>query len=88
MRSSVVAAIAGVVLVLGMATPAEATAKPPVYKNCTAMHKKYKGGIAKKGAKDKRRGGGHARYKPYVNTAYYTANKKSDADKDGIACEQ
>lgn len=88
MRSSVVAAIAGVVLVLGMAAPAEATAKPPVYKNCTAMHKKYNGGIAKKGAKDKRRGGGHARYKPYVNTADYTANKKSDADKDGIACEQ
>jgi hypothetical protein len=74
-------------LVLMPAISADA-ARVPVYKNCTAVHQKYKGGIAKNGAKDKRRGGGHAKYKPYVNTALYLANKKMDADKDGIACEQ
>ncbi|MGI8880938.1 MAG: excalibur calcium-binding domain-containing protein [Jatrophihabitans sp.] len=88
MRSSLATAAVAVVLLLGLAAPAQATAKAPVYKNCTAMHKKYKGGIAKKGAKDKRPGGGHAKYKPYVNTSFYNANKKSDRDKDGIACEQ
>ncbi|MDX6255959.1 MAG: hypothetical protein QOJ11_2293 [Frankiales bacterium] len=58
------------------------------YANCTAVHAHYKGGIAKVGAKDKRKSGGHARYKPYVSTALYTANKKMDRDRDGIACEQ
>lgn len=69
-----------------MATgPAEA-APAKEFKNCTAMHAVYKGGVAKSGAKDKRKSG-KAKYKPYVNTALYNANKKSDADKDGVACE-
>lgn len=71
---------------------ADAAAAPPRFANCTAMHSYrngvYKGGIAKPGAKDKRKGGGHAKYKPYVNAAYYQANVKMDADHDGIACEQ
>lgn len=72
---------------LVLAPSAGATAKPTVFKNCTAMHKKYKGGVAKPGAKDKRKSG-HAKYKPYVSAALYKANKKSDRDGDGIACEQ
>ncbi|MET0692550.1 MAG: excalibur calcium-binding domain-containing protein [Propionibacteriaceae bacterium] len=67
------------------ATPAEAAAK--TFKNCTEMHKTYKGGVAKPGAKDKRPNGGHAKYSPKVSKALYNANKKSDRDKDGIACE-
>ena len=70
------------------AVPASALTPTIVtYKNCTAMHSKYKGGVARAGAHDKR-ASGHARYKPYVNTSLYNANKKSDRDKDGIACEQ
>jgi hypothetical protein len=63
--------------------PASAATRYPTYKNCTEMHKRYKGGVARTGARDPR-----ARYKPYVNTDLYNANKKSDRDKDGIACEQ
>ncbi|MCU1659860.1 MAG: hypothetical protein JWO57_4516 [Pseudonocardiales bacterium] len=79
------------VLALGSVVPASAAARPPHFANCTAMHKastKYRGGIARVGAHDKRPNGGHARYKPYVNTAYYNANIKMDRDHDGIACEQ
>jgi hypothetical protein len=64
---------------------AEAAAK--TFKNCTVMHAVYKGGVARSGAKDKRANGGTAKYKPFVSTALYNANKKSDRDKDGVACE-
>lgn len=81
---------AAVVLSLSLLA-ASATVVPAqaatTYKNCTAMHKKYQGGVARKGAHDKR-ASGHAKYKPHVSTALYNANKKSDRDKDGIACEQ
>jgi hypothetical protein len=52
------------------------------------MHHTYKGGVARKGAHDRRRSGGHARYEPYVSTALYKANSGMDRDRDGIACEQ
>ncbi|MBH0156659.1 excalibur calcium-binding domain-containing protein [Fictibacillus sp. 5RED26] len=32
--------------------------------------------------------GGKTKYKPYVSKAIYEANKKSDRDKDLIACER
>jgi len=67
---------------------ASAAAKPPTFGNCTQMHARYKGGIARTGTRDKRANGGKARYKPYINTAYYNANKTMDRDHDGIACEQ
>jgi hypothetical protein len=52
------------------------------------MHKTYKGGVAKRGAHDHRRSGGHARYAPHVSNALYNANSKMDRDGDKIACEQ
>ncbi|RUR03311.1 excalibur calcium-binding domain-containing protein [Labedella endophytica] len=61
-------------------------AKP--FANCTALNKKYPHGVGKKGAKDKVSG----KTKPVTNftvsTALYNENKKSDRDKDGIACEK
>ncbi|MDQ2838509.1 MAG: excalibur calcium-binding domain-containing protein [Actinomycetota bacterium] len=85
-----IAVTALTLLAVGLVMPAsaQAAAKPRVFKNCTEMHKVYKGGVARSGARDVRRSGGHAKYKPVVNTALYNANKKSDADHDGIACEQ
>ena len=61
--------------------------KYPTYANCTELNKVYKGGVSRKGAVDKR-ASGTAKYKPYVNDDLYFANKKSDRDSDGIACEQ
>jgi hypothetical protein len=70
---------------------APATAAPPAaqdYANYDAMHADYQGGVAKPGAVDRRRNGGSARYAPYVSQALYDANRESDADDDGVACEQ
>jgi uncharacterized membrane protein len=73
---------------LGVAAgPAEAAAK--TYKNCTALNKVYKHGVARKGAKDKVRGSTKPVTTFTVNTAVYNANKKKlDRDKDGVACEK
>lgn len=60
-------------------------AKAVVYKNCTELNKKYKGGVARRGAKNK---GGKTKFKPFVSNALYEANKSKDRDKDGIACEK
>ncbi|AWB92711.1 excalibur calcium-binding domain-containing protein [Aeromicrobium chenweiae] len=70
--------------VLAVTSPAEAANKE--YKNCKALNKAYKHGVGKPGAKDKTSG------KPVTNfkrsSAIYKKNKKSDRDKDGIACEK
>ncbi|ATH93754.1 hypothetical protein ACH95_11200 [Bacillus glycinifermentans] len=65
---------------------AEAKTKVKTYKNCKALNKVYKGGVARsKSVKNK---GGKTKYKPYVSKALYDANKKLDRDKDKIACER
>ncbi|MPQ23637.1 excalibur calcium-binding domain-containing protein [Bacillus paralicheniformis] len=65
---------------------AEAKTKVKTYKNCKALNKDYKGGVARsKSVKNK---GGKTKYKPYVSKALYDANKKLDRDKDKIACER
>ena len=89
-----------VVALAALLAPATATAATTAYdssahhssahhfKNCTDMHKTYKGGVARRGAHDHRTGGGHARYAPHVSTALYKANSGMDRDHDGIACKQ
>ncbi|WHY66723.1 excalibur calcium-binding domain-containing protein [Neobacillus sp. SuZ13] len=65
---------------------AEAKVKIKTYKNCTALNKDFKGGVART-SKVKNKGG-KTKYKPYVSKALYDKNKKSDRDKDLIACER
>lgn len=69
--------------------PASATAKAgaavKVFKNCTELNKVYPGGVALPGAVN---AGGATKKEPKYNKALYNANKKSDRDKDGIACEK
>lgn len=55
------------------------------FKNCTELNKKYPGGIALPGAVNQ---GGMMKLTPTYNKKIYEANKKSDRDKDGIACEK
>lgn len=62
---------------------AQAAAK--VFKNCTELNKVYPGGVALPGAVN---AGGMTKMTPKFNKALYEANKKSDRDKDGIACEK
>lgn len=52
------------------------------------MQLAHKGGVARPRAVDVRKGGGKAKYAPVINLALYNANKKSDRDLDGIACER
>ncbi|QDY44855.1 Excalibur calcium-binding domain-containing protein [Planococcus glaciei] len=67
--------------------PADAAGtKAKTYKNCTEINKVYAGGIARS-SKVKNKGG-KTKYKPFVSQALYDANKKSDRDKDLIACER
>ena len=63
--------------------PANAAAK--VFKNCTELNKVYPGGVALPGAVNS---GGATKKEPKYDKALYNANKKSDRDKDGIACEK
>ena len=56
------------------------------FANCKELNKVYKGGVARSASiKNK---GGKTKYKPFVSQAIYDANKKSDRDKDFIACER
>ncbi|TDK62150.1 excalibur calcium-binding domain-containing protein [Bacillus salipaludis] len=65
---------------------AEAKSKIVTFKNCKAMNKVYKGGVARS-SKVKNKGG-KTHYKPFVSKALYDANKSRDRDKDLIACER
>ncbi|WP_156337126.1 excalibur calcium-binding domain-containing protein [Paenibacillus dakarensis] len=56
------------------------------YKNCTELNRDYKGGVARSASVKNK--GGKTKYKPFVSKALYDANKKSDRDKDFIACEK
>lgn len=75
---------------IGAIPAAEAAAgKPRVFANCTQLNKVYPHGVGRSGARDK---GTSKSFRPVTNfkrnTAVYNANKKSDRDKDGIACEK
>ncbi|GAA3551694.1 hypothetical protein GCM10022197_03300 [Microlunatus spumicola] len=54
------------------------------YKNCAALNKVYEHGVGTSAAVDK--GGSVTDFT--IDSATYKKNKKSDRDKDGIACEQ
>ena len=56
-----------------------------VFKNCAELNKVYPGGVALPGAVNS---GGVTKKEPKYDKALYTANKKSDRDGDGIACEK
>lgn len=77
----------GLVLAFSFGAPESAEAKTTkTYKNCTELNKDYKGGVSKSSSVKNK--GGKTKYKPYVSKALYEANKKSDRDKDLIACER
>ena len=75
-----------VALIFGLSIPiSPANAATKVFKNCTELNKVYPGGVALPGAIN---AGGETKKEPKYDKALYTANKKSDRDKDGIACEK
>ena len=79
----IVASSVALLAPISVAGPADAAAH---FANCTAMHHKYKHGVARSAAAASyqvRKGYG----RPAVNAAIYRANSGSDRDKDGTACE-
>jgi hypothetical protein len=82
MRTKLSIAFVATTLLL-TSTPAQAAAK--VFKNCTELNKVYPGGVALLGAVN---AGGMTKLTPKFDKKLYDANKKSDRDKDGIACEK
>lgn len=90
-RIAVAALLAGGALVPATA-PASTAATIPHYKNCAALTKAYPHGVkASSKAVDRYRASGKVKSRASratVNAKVYAANKKLDADKDGIACER
>ena len=73
-------------LILGLSLSGNsANAAARVFKNCTEMNKVFPGGVAKVGAVNQ---GGATKNEPKYDNSLYVANKKSDRDGDGIACEK
>ena len=58
------------------------------FKNCSAMQKTYKGGVAKNKAAQQKAIADGVEYPPTVNAKIYAANASRDRDKDGVACER
>ena len=83
MKRILLSLFSSVYLIFSVSLPANATVK--VFKNCTELNKVYPGGVALPGAIN---AGGVTKKQPKYNQALYTANKKSDRDGDGIACEK
>jgi hypothetical protein len=77
--------IATVCLGLVIAFPSHSNGAAKKFKNCTELNKVYPGGVALPGAVN---AGGATKKVPKYDKALYTANKKSDRDGDGIACEK
>jgi hypothetical protein len=71
-------------LIFSLSTETDAAAK--VYSNCKELNREYPGGVAQSASVKNK--GGKTKYKPFVSKELYEANKKSDRDKDLIACER
>jgi hypothetical protein len=76
---------AGICIGLAIAMMPQSQAAAKVFKNCTELNKVYPGGVALPGAVN---AGGATKLTPKYDKKLYAANKKSDRDKDGIACEK
>ena len=72
-------------LALTTSFTSQSNAAAKKFKNCTELNKVYPGGVALPGAVN---AGGVTKKTPKYDKALYTANKKSDRDGDGIACEK
>jgi hypothetical protein len=77
--------ITALVLTLTLTSISNSQAAAKVFKNCTELNKVYPGGVALPGAVNS---GGKTKKEPKYDKTLYNANKKSDRDKDGIACEK
>jgi hypothetical protein len=83
MKRIIISSLLVVGLLVPSTNPSFAAAKK--FKNCTELNKVHPGGVALPGAVN---AGGATKQTPTYDKKLYEANKKSDRDKDGIACEK
>jgi hypothetical protein len=80
-----------VALIGALVAPSAAFGRiPPLYKNCTALNKRYPHGLGRADARDKTSGTPVTTFRRST-TLYRLAisyNRGLDRDKDGIACEK
>jgi len=69
------------ILVAGLIVPSSVDAA--TFKNCTALNKKYRNGVAKNAAAAKKQ-----KKAPKVSASIYRAHIKLDRDRDGTVCEK
>lgn len=96
LRTSVLAALAVGLLVIGLPPAEAAAAAAKHFTNCAQLQQKYPHGVGKSGAKDKTSGRPVKNFR--VDTALYQANDGPrnaspgeydlDRDNDGVACEK
>ena len=70
-------------LLFGISMPSYGASK--TYSSCSTFNKVYSSGVAL--SKNSKNVGGTLAKAPKISSAIYNANKKLDADKDGIVCE-
>lgn len=80
-------ATSAVAVALPATAPAGAATKPHRFANCAALNKVFPHGVGTTTARDRVTSG---RPVPTFtrSNAWYAANKASDRDKDGVACER
>ena len=88
-KSVISAAILAMPLSVVVVTSPAADAASGIYRNCTALHHKWKHGVGRAGAHDKTSGTPVTNF--FHSTKQYriamNKNRGLDRDKDGIACE-
>ena len=94
-RAAIARGIQGVIVVVVLAgaliaANAASGLVPPLYKNCTALKKRYPHGVGRLGARDKTSGTPVTTFKrsTRVYRLALSHNRGLDRDKDGIACEK
>jgi hypothetical protein len=80
-----IAISSALIITLFILTTSSVNAAAKKFKNCAELNKVYPGGVALPGAVN---AGGVTKKEPKYDKALYIANKKSDRDGDGIACEK
>lgn len=70
----------------GVSAAARGDSAEARFKNCAALNARYPHGVGRVGARDKTTGTPVTNFKR--SNGVYLANRGSDRDKDGIACEK
>jgi hypothetical protein len=78
--------IAVIFLAASLSVMSLSPANAAKFKNCSAVNKVYKGGVANSAGTVNQ--GGKTKHEPFVDAKLYKTLKSMDRDKDGIACEK